>query len=177
MVCSIKTSFIFLFDKRAQNDPVWGRLLKRPFFSSFWKTGSYMSVSIRFSWYYYCTTCGSAPSTVPSYKSSAPPLTTPPSPPPTSSHAPPARIRSRSCHRRSRKRFLSIARRSIRYSEGWRRGRTWTGRWRYVRCAASRKLILCRCRSEAPTNPCLCSISALNVLISGTINNWWHPSR
>ena len=28
MVCSIKTSFIFLFDEWAQNDPVWGRLLK-----------------------------------------------------------------------------------------------------------------------------------------------------
>ena len=35
MVCSIKTSFIFLFDKRTQNDPGWGRLLKRPLFSSF----------------------------------------------------------------------------------------------------------------------------------------------
>ena len=35
MVCSIKTSFIFRFDKRAQYDPVWGWLLKRPLFSSF----------------------------------------------------------------------------------------------------------------------------------------------
>ena len=37
MVCSNKTSFIFLFDKQAQNDPVWGRSLKRLLFSFFWK--------------------------------------------------------------------------------------------------------------------------------------------
>ena len=30
-----KTSFIFCFDKRAQNDPVWGRLLQRPLLFSF----------------------------------------------------------------------------------------------------------------------------------------------
>ena len=35
----LRPLFIFCFDKWAQNNPVWGRLLKLPLFSSFWKTG------------------------------------------------------------------------------------------------------------------------------------------
>ena len=65
IICSIKTSFIFLFDKWAHNDPVWGRLPKRPHFSSFWKTGSYtlfgliaramrMSMRFLFRFFRYC---------------------------------------------------------------------------------------------------------------------------